>query len=344
MAQKTKKQHYVPQCYLKAWQISDKKYQVYVYDKTLDSIRINNIEDIASERYFYDINLNDFLTDDVKEELKAKGYTLNFDENSQGIEHAFSEIVENAFSKHLQEIIENVSNITPWYKENCYFITEQKKADFSTYLALQFIRGKHIRNGIEDSADCLSQVLQDMGASQSVIDQYGISSKSESKNIHVSMLMDAEHIVEFAKIFFSHIWMLGLNKSNKKLYTSDSPICTHAHVKHSFLSMNGLASKGVEVFYPISPDILLIMLDRSYHTHYLSSERRYVELNSDNIDFYNSILAMEAERAIYSSDGDFKLINFMKRENDDIFTHSHTQVQWGGKTYYPRREGRQKDV
>lgn len=45
--QKTKKQHYVPQSYLKAWAIPG-TYQVHVYDKKTDNERVNSINDIAS--------------------------------------------------------------------------------------------------------------------------------------------------------------------------------------------------------------------------------------------------------------------------------------------------------
>lgn len=53
--EKKKKQHYVPQCYLETWAIKG-THQVYVYDKQKKESRKNNIKDVASENYFYDIN------------------------------------------------------------------------------------------------------------------------------------------------------------------------------------------------------------------------------------------------------------------------------------------------
>ena len=50
----TKKEHYVPQCYLERWKNS--KGYVAVYDKKLKMSRGNNIKDIACERYYYDID------------------------------------------------------------------------------------------------------------------------------------------------------------------------------------------------------------------------------------------------------------------------------------------------
>ncbi len=63
---KKKKEHYVPQGYLEKWCIPG-SFQVNVFDKEKDEIRSNHIEDIASENYFYDLNLEDVFT---AEEIK----------------------------------------------------------------------------------------------------------------------------------------------------------------------------------------------------------------------------------------------------------------------------------
>ena len=55
MEQKKKKQHYVPQFYLRSWDISEKN-KIYVYDKVIEQKRISNIRDVASENYFYDVD------------------------------------------------------------------------------------------------------------------------------------------------------------------------------------------------------------------------------------------------------------------------------------------------
>ena len=64
---KSKKQHYVPRCYLESFKIPG-TYQINVYDKKLRRNRINSIYDIASENYFYDIKLSDVFTEDLIKE------------------------------------------------------------------------------------------------------------------------------------------------------------------------------------------------------------------------------------------------------------------------------------
>ena len=332
--QKTKKQHYVPQSYLKAWAIPG-TYQVHVYDKKTDNERVNSINDIASENCFYDINPNEIFSKEFLAALKVEGLSWDSDELSQGLEHTFANEVEGDFANILKEIIGKATSATPWIIENCYFISEDKKGMLSAYLAIQYIRIKQVRNRIIDSADCLVQALKDMGASDEVIGKYAIS-KNDSKNIQAQMLMDLKSLSDLAISFLSLTWILCINQTKKKLYTSDSPIGTHAHVDHPIMSMNGLKSKGVEVFFPISPECILVMFDGSYHFQNAHLERRYVLLDNEAyIDYYNSLCAMQSERCVFSSDGDFALLEEMKENNPQIFSQPHTQMNWGGKTYFP---------
>ena len=335
MAQKTKKQHYVPQSYLNAWDISG-KHQIYVFDKTSESKRINNIQDVASENYFYDINPNDIFSHEFMESLHEQGITCDDENDSQIIERAFAEEIEKPFSDLLKTIIDKASALTPWHIKNCFFISEDKKLEFSGYLSLQLIRTKHIRSSIRESADCLIQVMKDMGFPNVGIAKYAVS-KEKAKRIHINMLLDSQHLVEIVGCFYQLTWMLGVNKTQKKFFTSDTPIGTWGHIKDPILPMNGIASRGVEAFFPLSPDVILIMVDGSYHTHCLSLERKYIEITEDaNIDYYNSILAMQAERLIFSADDNMTLLDSMKKRNPGIFKEPHVQTKWGGKTYYSK--------
>lgn len=332
--QKTKKQHYVPQSYLKAWAIPG-SYQVHVYDKKLNKKRINNINDIASENYFYDVNPNEIFSEEVLSAMREEGLSWDSNELSQGIEHAFANEVEGKFANLLKELISKANSATPWIVHNCYFISEDKKGELAAYLAIQYVRTKQVRTHIIESANCLGQALKDMGASEETMAKHVISNEA-SKNIHTQMIMDFEHLSEIAISFLNLTWILCLNKTKQKLYTSDSPIGTHAHINHPFMSMSGLRSKGVEVFFPISPDCILVMFDGEYHSQNAHLERKYVLLDSEAyIDYYNSLCALHSERCIFSSDGNMTLLEKMKENDPYVFAQPHTQLTWGGKDYYP---------
>ena len=333
MSQRTKKQHYVPQCYLNAWSTS--KHQIYVFDKSTESARINSIQDVASERFFYDINPEDYLSPDFLNALRQRGVSLDDVALSQVLERTFAKNVEKPFSDLLKEILDKTAAATPWHINNCYFISEEKKVEFSVFLALQFIRTKKTRTNIHGSSECLRQVLTDMGVPDSEIAKNTIS-KEDAKRIHLEMIVDENYLAEMTGCFHNLTWMLAVNRTGSKLYTSDSPIATFAHINHPFMPMNGLASKGVEVFFPLSPNVILLMVDGSYHKRWLPFERRYIELtDNENIDFYNSVLALQAERFIFSSDGNMTVLDRMKEKDQNVFKQPQVQMNWGGKTYYP---------
>lgn len=333
--QKTKKQHYVPQFYLSSWSIPPQNH-VFVYDKKLDMIRKNSIRDVASENYFYDIDINELFSEGEIDELKRNGIIWT-EEAAQYIEKAFSENIETPFSFILKQVVDKTNNATPWHLQNCFFISEEDKFDFADFLAYQFLRTKRTRNALLETSDLIRQVLTSMGASQKTIDRNTISPK-EAKYIQLRMLFDSKNISELRCLLYDLVWLLGVNQTKTLLFTTDNPVGTKAHIKNSLLPQNGLTSRGVEVFYPISPNVILIMLDGTYHTEFQALDRRYIQItDAHRIVSYNAILSDQAERFVFSSDGQFSTIEKMKKLQPDIFNYGHTQISWGGRTYYPKQ-------
>jgi len=316
--QKTKKQHYVPRCYLDAWAVPN-KYQVHVYDLKTDMQRISNINDIASENHFYDFIPDNVFSKQALDAFHKYGILLDSKSPFQGIEHAFANYIEDNYSKLLKKVINDSKSATPWIINNCYFISEQQKADMSEFLALQFIRTKKVRNMMLELSTSLEPILKDMGASVETLDKCKVD-KERAKNIHARMLMNNKDLPEISKSFWSLTWVLGINKTEKKFYTSDNPIGTHAHIKDPIMSMSGLQSPGVEVFFPISPNCILLMFDGSYHNHIAYLERKYVLIDDElSVDYYNSLCVLRCERCVFSNDGDYKLVKGVKKRNPDVF-------------------------
>lgn len=100
---KTKKQHFVPQTYLEHWAISN-THQIYVYDKLKKEKRINNITDIASENYFYDVDYNEALSQDGVNIDPSNKEILSKLSNDQHVEKFFAQKVENELSCILKKL------------------------------------------------------------------------------------------------------------------------------------------------------------------------------------------------------------------------------------------------
>ena len=332
--QKTKKQHYVPRCYLEAWAIPG-KYQVHVFDKKRKVSRINSINDIASERYFYDVNPKKLFSEETLKKLEEIGLTCDIDGESQGIEHTFAILVDTQLSKIITDIVEKSVKRHTFHLRFIPFISKEKKAELAAYLAIQDARTKHIRSNIENIAIVLSKAFKDMGIPDEQAQQF-ILPKEEVKNVHTSMLMDMDFLSKTALSLCRLTWIFCINRTNKKFYTSDSPIVLQGHIKHPLMSMSGFSSKGVEVFFPVSPNHILVMFDGSFHTQNAHLERKYVEIrNEEFVDYYNSLLALNCESCIYSQDGNMDFLLDMQKDNPEIFDMPHIQLQWGGNTYIP---------
>ena len=95
---KTKKEHYVPQSYLRRFS-SDGK-QIHVYDKILKRSFTSGIRDVAQESHFYDIPRESFPT-----ELKVS------EEDLQAVEKAFNKI-EGLFSQTVEEVLSLTDDIS----------------------------------------------------------------------------------------------------------------------------------------------------------------------------------------------------------------------------------------
>lgn len=327
------KEHYVPKCYLRSWCIPNKN-QVYVFDKVQEKTRINHIDDVASERFFYDLNLVGMFEDEIKGNGLDGVDLSKFDEN-QYIENVFANNIEGSYEDLLHRIIDKALNMTAWERKNCYFIKEFDIATFSIFMAFQDIRVKSIRSGIEDTNNCLQQILADMGANENSINKYKVS-KPAIKLMHGRMIFNQEEICKIAHIFSNHIWVLLVNKTNMPFYTSDNPIGTTAHIHDSILGMNGINSKGVEIYFPLSPQILLLLFERSYHNDYEKYDRRALEVfDSSVVEKYNSMCTLNALRYVISNTIDFSIIDRMVSKSPGILQKPKTTLIWGDKEYVP---------
>lgn len=327
---KTKKQHYVPRCYLNRW--ANEKHQISVFDKLNISEWTTNVYDVASENWFYDINQAE-LREDVLNLLHQNGVVPEEDE--QFIEHFFSEEVENEYAELLRQIVDK--EITPWYEQNCFFISQENKFLMSICMVYQYIRTKSSRQSIINSSKCIEHFLRDINCDEEVIKRHTIQ-RQEEKIIQGNMFFDIDHVTELAEAFCSLTWILGINKTITPLFTSDHPIGTYPHIKESIVSMSGIGSRGVEAYFPLSPNHILIMFDADYHIGIKGHDRKYVLLtDKEDVERYNRLCAYNSGQYVFSNEPGFSLVKIMIKDNPNIFSLPKTTLSYGGKTYTSTR-------
>ena len=334
--QRVKKQHYVPKCYLRSFS-SDQSDHLFVYDKTTQKSWNGAISDIAEEGYFYDLSFPDSLDTETQTFLQDHNVTLKQLKADQTIEKYLANTVENRYKHLLSSLVSSFRQLSPWVEKNCFFISKKDKEELSYYIAIQMLRTRALRDSILGSADRLQQVLLDMGVNNDVVNNYSLTEK-QAGNIQGRMLLDEKKTMESAMLLNHLTWILYINRTPQLLYTSDSPVARIAHAKHAFLSMAGLSSPGVELSIPISPQLILIMIEGHYHKLSASLDRTWQEMKPQNVQHYNARCIYQSHRFVFSSNNDFKFLADLAKNGPQVFMNGMQDVTlWGGKTYRTRK-------
>lgn len=325
----TKKQHYVPQGYLRNFSFkspSGKEEQIFVFDKTNTNNFPTNIQNIACGQYFNDLPeeiINDFLKSNP--EIK----------NKQIFENAFSE-VEGKCSPILKDLIEALKDIKGEYIDllfkntieetkptylkynqkisnndidNCLKqlpINQNDKNELSVFLALQYLRTRESREIISEIKSGLIDLLAEVTIPNFHNDFKITIDSDHVKSIHILQIL--EQLVPTANYFLNQIWLFGINVSNIPLCTSDNPLVSDPN--HIVTGRgHGLHTYGMSFNLPISPDYMILIFEESYFknnfSHSNMSDSNIITLNDDNVIYYNDLQLKKCHSQIYSNSNNF---------------------------------------
>ena len=313
--------------------------------------RSDELTTILSEQTFLAERIENNLSDYVKmridenEVMNESEQTILLVLNAKDVDLTLKRKYISLQSKKISDInsveptdLSKILNteITAWREKECYFISKQEKLDFAVCVAFQYTRTNETRRMIVDMADCLEQALQEMNVSEDVVARYTIR-KDDERIIHGNMLLDIDYISNMALSFYNLTWILAVNKTSTDFYTSDNPIGTIPHAHNDFISMSGINSKGVEVFFPLSPRYILLMYDSSYHKNMMPYDRRYLALNVEHlVRQYNKYGIYNCNRCVFSRDGDLSVVDEVMKTEPEILDVPKTRLSWGGKSFFPR--------
>ncbi len=361
-----KKQHYVPKFYLSRWIKHGSSEQLYVYNKERKKSYSANIKDISSSRYFYDYpklnkeqkaDLIDMLKKD--ESISAEQYEdiIKFVEG-QGIEKALGE-VETINAPVLSKIIQKLESLKAlpleYFRRHSVF-TSTDILELSYYIALQYSRTEETRISIEHMTEALVKQVSDitlenidklendatlmekMGEdnfkllSESVKngkftkDSYTIAiNETYTKIQHIQQLFKITESI--ADIIVNYKWTILVNTTNIPFYTSDSPVIKKANMNNPFYS-NGFLSKGIELFFPISPKYAINVFEPSFlhENQPLLLDINIAECSKENVIHYNDLLIQKSTSQVYSNINDFKWVVKRIKNTPEVANKSRKRV------------------
>ena len=298
--QRTKKQHYVPQAALRRFSADGER--VFVYDKVSNEVRISNVRDIAQQRYFYDI---------PQEVIPAN---LRPTMDRQMIERTLSEI-EGDFNTVVERVLRKVTknssvsrflNLLTLGRRKT--ISRHDKEALCFFVALQYLRTREFRliiqDGLEQFEAAIRQRIPD-DQIQFFFDDFRGVNEVDVRMHHLSLMLDNNFVEELTRLLYGHIIVIGRNRSNHKLYTSDNPMVRQPHRRHPVLRNVGIGSPGIEIAMPLSSDYLLIFMEKNHFAPLAQSDRKVVDLVEGNVEYYNSLQVRGCDRQVYCETDNF---------------------------------------
>ncbi len=321
-----KNQHYVPQRYLRKFGNVQRKqgkdiHRFNIFDKEKQQIRENqNIENYASERFFYDVDFEELL-----KEAEAEGITIDNEMqeltnvvDKQHLENVFATKVETTMYDPFENIVAS-HTMTP---KDAYtkklIIPEENKAKIAYYLSIQYLRTKEYREKMIQLYEKGAKLFLKKELADEVDPEFlnGVDIKLKKSRInlyHNQQLLNTEFLEELSKSLLSHIWFLAVNETDKLFYTSDNPIVLFGHDEHQ-----GLKSRGIEIIFPITPRLALVMRELEYFKKDLVLYNKFVPISKDYVDFCNTLQVFQSYRNVFSKDNNFEMASNLLRGNPQL--------------------------
>lgn len=286
-------QHYVPQFLLKNFQIPEKRGR-------------------ESAIFIFDKTTNNEYQSAIKQ-TAAERYFYEVKEESYNIEDKLGEY-ESVTGEIVRKILQN---------QSIKRLTNKEKVNIAKFIALQIVRVPAMRNRFTELNDVLEEKFKYFGGR-------GIlkPTETEDKIAHCNFVL--ETVNTFFPFIYNKDWVL-CESSDSNYIIGDNPVVLNNTINQGRASV-GLASKGVEIYMPISPKYCLLLICRSVRKSFsetllnrptdpdiqASVERlkefvSKLKLNetitsaSDNVMFANSLQVMSAERFLYSHKKSFEL-------------------------------------
>jgi hypothetical protein len=217
------KQHYVPKFILRQFLCHAKKEQVAVYDKHDDRTFVTAIENIMAERSFHDLSMEDGL--------------ISF----EPIASKFEELV----LPHYQNIL----------RERRLDRTDEERSALAFLVSFQFVRTKAHRHFDEELEKAVRTRVEQMGRRMEDIAGWEEPTEEVRKREHLLRVLSS--VDAFATLISAKDLLLMEAGDSRGFYLGDHPVSLHNTRQFGPYGNLGLAVPGIEIYMPLSSDLLL---------------------------------------------------------------------------------------
>jgi hypothetical protein len=252
-----KKQHTVPQTYLRNFAFSDRLTQkIYVLQKDQGKIFCANIRDTSAERHFYTVKKN-------KDQY----------------------LWENTYAKEIEPLMRNILSRIIWQCENeliqdhSIVLTHEMKEQLSISIIFQLLRGKKSREFQRNIySEVTPSVIKDvrenfmpMDENKEKILKSFIEDDNYFKLASMQATFDVKRLEKYTNILLQKSFLVFRIIGNAEFITSDNPVMFLNALSLSAKPFsNGLAQNTTVVYFPVSPKLLVAIFDPNIYFGTLS--------------------------------------------------------------------------
>lgn len=298
---RVKKQHHVPQMYLRAWANSNDR--LFVLLKDQKKVVSSRVGDVSCESAFYDVPVRPDLEPQFVENQLAKVESM------------------------LAPFVEEISQLT--IESKPYPFNRRRRDAISLLISLQMVRSLESRKKFEEGL----QFLVNRGRAISKVplpDSVTLKITSEAIKLdHVEFM--SRYLIEFGDMIREKTLLVGFRAGGDCFWTSDNPVLV-MDTGHG----NGLESLGAIIVLPVSPEAIVLATDALGVKHLNSlSSRGPVLFSTKETDQLNNMQVRSAVRQVISNQNKFKKVlkridrgYYAKPSRIETIESSEFYVEW----------------
>lgn len=257
--------------------------QLNRFDKITGRTKTNSPKAFGYEEFFYE-----------DPDITQKAGSMNSVEKELGrLEGVWGAILKDV----LLRVRTGASSILSSYEQH----------EFAIMLAIQGLRTRQFRDQVFQNAHRLRDELLKRGWNSEA--SLPKPDGAHARRVQLSMLLDPMMIDELCGVLLNHIWVYFRTVDYRvpKFYTSDSPLVRRGHETTLMRGGEGLNSRGVEIAFPLSPDVILVLFERAHHGHQHAAFEGMVRTTDQQlVDYYNFLQVERSRQWLFSLDKDFQ--------------------------------------
>jgi uncharacterized protein DUF4238 len=304
-----RRQHYVPQSYLRRFAEDGRR--LHVHDKVLRKCFVSNPRDVAQSEFFNDLFLRDDegqIAEDVAEDLierelgKWEAALTEMTAVARSVAEGGGANLDQRATMSICTAIQLV-RIPEWRKHLVQLSTEELEADAARYIE-----------------ERMPGFTEEFKINIALMPQ-------QQAWLHAHFLWSTKGVVQIATDLFHYIWRIGVNRTGTPLYTSDRAVVATLYESDPLPLSRGAvrpdpagyggsdvvrgmlfgatAPQSVEVTFPLAPDLALLMYHPVYFAALQPKQGRPMLLSEHDVWRLNALQAVQCERQIYSISPDF---------------------------------------